>query len=116
MLEKRPPYVCAFFLNSEVICSRSAARSAGFAESSIVPLTDVRAKQQPVGVAMLDLRAADLPAASAEAASVGHQVSAILDLIVTSLLPSGRVAAHLEEIHLLHGGGGHFVLLGGHVL
>lgn len=115
MLELGSPYVCAFSLNSEVICSRSAARSAGFAESSIVLLTDVRAKQQPVGVAMLDLRAADLPAARAEAVSVGHQVSAILDLTVTSFLPSGRVAAHFEEIHLLHGGG-HFVLLGGHVL
>lgn len=110
-------HVSAFFLNREVVSSRSAARSAGFAESSFVLLTEpsIRAKQQPIRATILDLRAADLLAPRAVAVTVGPQVSAILDLIVTSLLPSGRVAAHLEEVYLPHCGG-HFVLLCGHVL
>lgn len=107
----------ASFLNREVVRSRSAARPAGFAESSLVLLTEpsVRAKQQPVRGATLDLRTADLPAHRGVGVSVCPQVSAILDLTVTALLPSGRVAAHLEETDLLCCGG-HFVLLSGHVL
>lgn len=46
----------------------------------------------------------------------GPQVSAILDLTAARRGPRGRVAAHLEEGHLLCGGSGHFVLLGGHVV
>lgn len=105
-----------FFLNGEVVSSCSAARSAGFAESAFVLLTEpsIRAQQQPVWAAILDLRAADLPAPRAVAVTVG-QVSALLDLIGTCLLPPVRVAAHLEEVDLLHGGS-HFVLLCCHVL
>lgn len=111
------PSVSVFLLNREVVCSRSAAGSAGFAASSFVLLTEppVRTKQQPVRAAVWDRRAAGLSAPGAVAVSVGPDVSAILGLIVTCLLPSGRVAAHLEEVCLVRGGG-HVVLLGGHVL
>lgn len=123
VMHKRVKYVpvylefSSFFLNGEVGCSRSAARSAGFAESPFVVLTEpsIWAKQQPVWAAILHLSAADLPAPRGVGVRVGPQVSAVLDLIVASLLPSGRVAAHLEEVYLLSGGG-HFVLLCGHVL
>lgn len=82
----------ALFLNREVVCSRSAARAAGFAESTSVLLADpsIRAEMQPVWAAILDLRAAALPAArGAEAVSVGPQVSAVLDLSFAGLLPPG---------------------------
>lgn len=106
--------VHVLLLNRKVILSCSAARSAGFAQSSFVLLTEssIRAQQQPVFI--LDLRTADLPVRRAVAVSVSPQVSVILDLIVTGLLPCVRVAAHLEEGCLLHGNS-YFVLLCGHV-
>lgn len=61
------------------------------------------------------MKQADLPAGGAVAAGVGPQVSVLLDLIVAGFLPPVRVAAHLEQGGLLHGGGD-FVLLRGHVL
>lgn len=104
-------------LYRQVVCSRSAARSAGFAESPFVLLTDpsIRAKQQPVRATIFDRRTADLPAPRAVAVSVGPQVAVIWDLVVTGLLPSVRVASHFEEGCLLHSSG-YFVLLCGHVL
>lgn len=97
-----------FFLNCEVICSSSAARSAGFAVSSLVLM------QQHVWATILDLNTADVPALGGIAVSIGSQVSPILDLTVIGLLPSMRIAAHLEEVYLFHCGC-HFVLLGSHV-
>lgn len=61
------------------------------------------------------MKQADLPAGGAVAAGVGPQVSVLLDLIVAGFLPPVRVAAHLEQGGLLHGGCD-FVLLCGHVL
>lgn len=97
-----------FFLNCEVICSSSAARSAGFAVSSLVLM------QQHIWATILDLNTADVPALGGIAVSIGSQVSPILDLTVIGLLPSMRIAAHLEEVYLFHCGC-HFVLLGSHV-
>lgn len=104
-------YLSVLNLNRKVVCSRPAARSAGSTEPSFVLLTEnIWAEQQPVW------DPADVPAATSVRVRVCPQVSAILDLIGPSLLPPGRrVAAHLQEVHPL-GGGGHFVLLCGHVL
>lgn len=102
-------------LDRQVVCSRSAACAAGFAESPLVLLAEspTRAQQKPVGAPVLDVWTSGLPASSAEAVLVVPEVGVLGDL--TALLPPVGVAAHLEEGRLLHGGG-YFVLLGGQVL
>lgn len=102
-------YVGPLVLNREVVSSRPAAGSAGFAESSLVP------QQQSIRAAILDLMAAHVPALRAVAVGVRCHVGAILDLTVSTGLPGRRVAAHLKEVSLLRCGG-YFVLLCDHVL
>ena len=78
---------CFCFLDGEVARSRPAACSTGFTE----------------------------PAPGAVAVGVRPQVTSILALKFARHLPPGRVAAQLEQVHLLHCGS-YFVLLRGHVL
>lgn len=114
-VDKRPDV--SSFLNRQVVRSCSAAGAAGFAEPPLVLLTEspAGAKQQPVGAPILNLRTAHLPASGPVAVIVLPEVGVLLDLAGIALLPSVRVAAHLEEGGLFDGGGD-FVLLGGHVL
>lgn len=90
--------------DSEVVYSRPAARSAGFAEPAFVLLTESsgRAKHQPVWAAGLDLRAAAVPGPGVKAGDVSPQELLSLDLTITRLLPGGRVAAHVVQVLLLH--------------
>lgn len=97
-----------FYLNREVVCSRSATRSADFAESSLV------FQQEPVRASILDLKTAQVSALRAVAVRVRPQVRAILVWSISRVLPSGRVAVHLEEVGLLQRSS-YFVLLCDHV-
>lgn len=104
-------------LNGQVVCSGSAAGSTGFAEPPLVLLTvsPTGAKQQPVRASILGLGTAHLPAAGPVAATVTLEVGVLRDLPGRGLLPSVRVAAHLQDRGLFHRRG-YLVLLGGHVL
>lgn len=106
--------------NRQVVCSRSATRSAGSAESPLVLLTNPSTwiQQQPVRFLALCPREAVAPAPRAIEVWLKLQAS-ILDRSLPLILPSGCVVVHLEEARLLGRSGrdgGYFVLLGGHVL
>lgn len=118
-LVQQPP-ANLFWTSSDrqVVRSGSAAGSAAPAQPALVLLPEppVRAQQQLVAHSVLDLEHAGLPAGGGVAARVlAPQEALLLELVAGGLLPPVRVAAHLQQRGLLHGGGD-LVLLGGHVV
>lgn len=95
-----------FFLNRQIVRSRSTARPAGFTEPSLV------LQQQPIRTSVQGQKAIHVSAFWAVAVRVRRQV---FSSVVSRVLPCGRVAVHLEEVGLFHCGS-YFVLLCYHVL
>lgn len=100
----------------QVVRSGSAAGSAAPAQPAFVLLSErpVRAQEQLVSRSVLNVKHADLPAGGGVAAgALAPQEIVLLELGAGGLRPPVRVAAHLQQRGLLHGGGD---LLCSHVL